>query len=195
MRNFLNHIRKKLLLRDHVCPWWLAYTWDNRFRTLFQNPEKILGQYVHRGMTILDVGCGMGFFSISMARLVGERGRVIVAVDLQEKMIDIVRKRSEEAGISERIDARITSGDKLCIEEKIDFALTFWMVHEVPDKEKFIEEIYGTLKSPGKYLIVEPKIHTSRKQYDSILEMCNRTGFREIENPPVALSRTALFEK
>lgn len=190
----MSFLRNKLLFGDHVCPWWLAYTWDNRFRNLFQNPEKILGQYVHRGMTVLDVGCGMGFFSIGMARLVGEEGRVI-AVDLQEKMIDIVRKRSELAEISERIDARITSGNNLCVEEKVDFALTFWMVHEVHDKEKFIEEIYGTLKSPGTYLIVEPKIHTSRKQYDSILEMCNRAGFREIENPPVALSRATLFEK
>ncbi len=96
MRKFLSFLRNKLLFGDHVCPWWLAYTWDNRFRNLFQNPEKILGQYVHRGMTVLDVGCGMGFFSIGMARLVGEEGRVI-AVDLQEKMIDIVRKRSELA--------------------------------------------------------------------------------------------------
>ena len=190
----MSFLRNKLLFGDHVCPWWLAYTWDNRFRNLFQNPEKILGQYVHRGMTVLDVGCGMGFFSIGMARLVGEGGRVI-AVDLQEKMIDIVRKRSELAEISERIDARITSGNNLCVEEKVDFALTFWMVHEVHDKAKFIKQIYSTLKSAGKYLIVEPKIHTSGKQFDSILEMCTRTGFRAIENPPVALSRATLFEK
>ncbi len=190
----MSFIRNKLLFGDHVCPWWLAYTWDNCLRNRFQNPEKILGQYVHQGMTVLDVGCGMGFFSIGMARLVGDGGRVI-AVDVQEKMIEIVRKRSELAEISERINARITSGNNLCVEEKVDFALTFWMVHEVHDKEKFIEEIYGTLKSPGQYLIVEPKIHTSRKQYDSILEMCHRTGFRAIENPTVSLSRATLFQK
>jgi 2-polyprenyl-3-methyl-5-hydroxy-6-metoxy-1,4-benzoquinol methylase len=50
---------------EHICPWWLAYTFDNRFRHLFHNPEKMLGSYVSKGMTALDVGCGMGFFSSS----------------------------------------------------------------------------------------------------------------------------------
>ena len=50
---------------DHICPWWLAYTFDNPFRHFFHNPEKMLGSYVAKGMTVLDVGCGMGFFSIS----------------------------------------------------------------------------------------------------------------------------------
>jgi cyclopropane fatty-acyl-phospholipid synthase-like methyltransferase len=37
----------------------------------------MLGPYVKPGMTVLDVGCGMGFFSIGMARMVGDEGRVI----------------------------------------------------------------------------------------------------------------------
>jgi len=51
---------------DHICPWWFAYTFDNPFRRFFHNPEKMLGSYVSRGMTVLDVGCGMGFFSIGL---------------------------------------------------------------------------------------------------------------------------------
>ena len=50
---------------ENICPWWFAYTFDYRFRHLFHNPEKMLGSYVLKGMTALDVGCGMGFFSSS----------------------------------------------------------------------------------------------------------------------------------
>ena len=47
---------------DHICPWWFAYTFDNPFRRFFHNPEKMLDSYVSKGMTVLDVGGGMGFF-------------------------------------------------------------------------------------------------------------------------------------
>lgn len=80
----------------HVCPWWGGYFIDNPLR-LLHNAEKILGPYVKPGMTVMDVGCGMGFFSIAMAQMVGDQGRVIAA-DLQEKMLDVLRRRAEKAG-------------------------------------------------------------------------------------------------
>ena len=57
-----------------VCPWWLAYTFDNRLRRLLYKPEMVLKPYVNPGMTLLDLGCGMGFFSIAMASLAGDTG-------------------------------------------------------------------------------------------------------------------------
>ena len=68
----------------HVCPWWGGYFIDNPIRRLFHNPEKIVGPYVGPGMTAMDVGCGMGFCSIAMAKIVGDSGQVI-AVDLQQE--------------------------------------------------------------------------------------------------------------
>ena len=87
---------------NHICPWWLAYTFDNRFRNFFHNPEKMLGSYVTEGMTVLDIGCGLGFFSIGLAKLVGEKGCVIAA-DVQSKMLSILYKRAEKAGVSDKI--------------------------------------------------------------------------------------------
>ncbi len=65
------HFREKEgnQMSPHVCPWWGGYFIDNRFRRILHKPEKILDPYVRRGMTVLDFGCGMGFFSIAMARL------------------------------------------------------------------------------------------------------------------------------
>jgi cyclopropane fatty-acyl-phospholipid synthase-like methyltransferase len=48
---------------------------ENPIRRLLHNPEKILGPYVKPGMTVMDVGCGMGFCSIAMAKMVGEDGK------------------------------------------------------------------------------------------------------------------------
>ena len=60
----------------HVCPWWGGYFIDNPLRRLLHNPEKIIGPYVRPGMTVMDVGCGMGFCSIAMAKIVGDmRGK------------------------------------------------------------------------------------------------------------------------
>ena len=56
----------------HACPWWGGYFIDNRLRRLFHKAEKIVGPYLGPGMTVMDVGCGMGFFSIAMAEMVGD---------------------------------------------------------------------------------------------------------------------------
>ena len=69
----------------HVCPWWGGYFIDNRFRRLLHDPQAILAPHVQPGDSALDFGCGMGFFSIGIARIVGDEGWVI-AVDLQQQM-------------------------------------------------------------------------------------------------------------
>jgi ubiquinone/menaquinone biosynthesis C-methylase UbiE len=79
----------------HVCPWWLAYTFDNRLRRLIHNPQKILSGYVQEGMTVMDIGCGMGYFTLGLAELVGDAGQVL-AVDLQQQMLDIMMKRATQ---------------------------------------------------------------------------------------------------
>jgi 2-polyprenyl-3-methyl-5-hydroxy-6-metoxy-1,4-benzoquinol methylase len=87
MALFMAKIIDKLFSRDdHVCPWWMAWTFDNPLRKLYQDPERILGSFVRDGMTVADIGCGMGYFSVAMAKMVGPGGRVL-SVDLQEKML------------------------------------------------------------------------------------------------------------
>ena len=51
---------------SHVCPSWCGFFIDNPLRRLIHNPTKIFGPYVQPGMTVMDVGCGMGLFSIAM---------------------------------------------------------------------------------------------------------------------------------
>ena len=79
--------------KGHVCPWWFCFTFDNALRRLFHNPEAILSPYIRPGFTAINVGPGMGFFTVAMCRLAGKEGRVIAA-DLQQKMLDGVARRA-----------------------------------------------------------------------------------------------------
>jgi cyclopropane fatty-acyl-phospholipid synthase-like methyltransferase len=178
----------------HVCPWWLAYTFDNPIRKLFHKPRKMLSPYVKEGMSVMDVGCGMGFFSIGMAKMVGDNGNVI-AVDLQQKMLDIMLKRAKHAGLADRISPHHCKPDIIEILGRVDFILTFWMVHEVDHQKDFFSQL-GTILAPGgKLLMAEPKMHVSAEDVEKTIEIALSTGLRLQEQPAIRFSHTALFEK
>jgi ubiquinone/menaquinone biosynthesis C-methylase UbiE len=177
----------------HICPWWLAYTFDNPFRRFFHNPEKMIGSYVSKGMTVLDVGCGMGFFSIGLAKLVGDTGCVIAA-DVQPKMLGVLQRRSEKVGVSSVIRLHKTKPNDLKIQTPVDFILAFWMVHEVPDPKLFFHQIRACLKINGKILIVEPKFHVSAKRFQEMLVFAQASGLNFCEAPSIMFSRSAVFK-
>jgi ubiquinone/menaquinone biosynthesis C-methylase UbiE len=132
-----------------VCPHWVGYLLASPVRRLFQNPEKILRPYVEDGMAAVDIGCAMGFFSLPLARMVGEKGKV-VCVDVQEKMLQSLRKRARKAGLAERIIIHLCPQDSLSLnafERQIDFALAFAVIHEVPDAFNFFCEVSRAVKS------------------------------------------------
>ena len=176
-----------------ICPCWIAYTFDNPLRLLFHSSEKILGPYVADGMKVLDVGCGMGFFSIGIAKLVGDKGCVI-ATDVQQKMLNILEKRAEKTGVSDRIRIHRCELNKLGVETTVDFILAFWMVHEVPDTNIFFRQIRSCLKPNGKILIAEPMFHVSSKRFQEILASAQESGLSYCETPCLRFSRSAVLE-
>jgi ubiquinone/menaquinone biosynthesis C-methylase UbiE len=178
----------------HICPWWLAYTFDNRLRHFFHNPAKMLGAYVSKGMTVLDVGCGIGFFAIGLAKLVGDKGRVIAA-DVQPKMLEVMQKRSEKNGLSSIIRPHKSEPNRLGVDTPVDFILAFWMLHEVPDPKLFFHQIWACLKSNGMILIVEPKFHVSSKHFQDTAELARESGLNFCETPSIKFSRSVIFKK
>ena len=177
-----------------VCPWWLCYSFDNPLRRLFHNTDRLLSPYVKTGMTVVDIGCGMGYFTIGLARLTGPEGKVI-AVDLQQQMLDAVGRRSRRARVADRIVLHRCSKEKLGVKDSADFVLVFWMAHEIQDKSRFFREILALLKTRGKLLLVEPKAHVTPKSFERTVAVCRETGFHVLEEPPVALSRAFLLER
>ena len=181
--------------QTRVCPIQLADSLDNKLRQWLQNPRKILEPYVSDGMIVLDVGCGPGFFSIELARLVGPSGRVIAA-DLQQGMLDKLAAKIRGTDLSTRMDLVKCDSSNLNISESVDFILTFYMVHEVPDQAAFFRQLFQLLRDTGKILMVEPKMfHVSRSQFRKTVRQAEAVGFVSFPGPKLLMSWSAVLMK
>ncbi len=176
----------------HICPWWGGYFIDNPLRRLVHNPDKILAPHVLPGMTVMDVGCGMGLFSIAAAKIVGDRG-LVIAVDLQQRMLDVLWRRGVAAGVANRIRVHKCEADRLGVETQVDFALAMMMVHEVPDQRRLLGEIRKCLKRGGNLLLAEPKIHVPGKAFAETVALATDVGLKVVEEPKVRCCRAAVF--
>ena len=181
--------------RNHrVCPVERAGSLDNRFRKWLQNPQKILSPYIKKGMTVLDIGFGPGFFSIDMAHLVGESGRVI-ALDLQEGMLQKLQEKIQGTELEKRFTLQKCEKDRICISEDVDFIRVFYMFHEVTNQDDFLKEIGSILKPNGQVLIVEPPFHVSKSAFKEMIRKAQKTGLVLIENPKVFLSKAVVLKR
>jgi len=180
-------------INSKTCPVELAGGLDNQIRRLLQNPGKILQPYIREGMTVLDMGCGPGFFSIEIAKMVKASGKVIAA-DLQEGMLEKVRNKIRGTELEQRIEIHKCADDKIGVTENVDFVLVFYVIHEVPDQERLLEELKSILKPGGKIFIIEPKFHVSKKAFEAMVERIKRMGFDIIDSPKIFFSRTVLLK-
>jgi ubiquinone/menaquinone biosynthesis C-methylase UbiE len=178
--------------QNRVCPAEHSGWLTSSARKLGNNPRRILKGLVSPDQTAVDLGSGPGFFSLPLAEMVGETGRVI-AVDVQEEMLAKLRARAQKAGLAPRIQLHRARPDAIGLAERADFALAFYMVHEVPDKESFIREVYGIVKEGGRFLMVEPMGHVSKAQFAQTVELAKQAGFVPAGEPRVAFSRAILF--
>ena len=175
----------------HTCPWWFEYALDNPLRRRLHDTRAILSRFVRQGDTVVDVGIGFGICTLPLADLVGPQGRVI-AVDIQQKMLDATRRRAQRRGLADRIEFRKAEQDSLGISSQVDFVNAFWMFHEVANKRGVLGEIRGMLRSGGRLLITEPKGHVSPGLFEKITRLVRESGFRVSEGPKVRLSRSII---
>jgi ubiquinone/menaquinone biosynthesis C-methylase UbiE len=175
-----------------TCPVEIAGGLDNSIRRFLQNPQKLLKPFIGEGMTVLDLGCGPGFFSIEIAKLLGNSGKVIAA-DLQEGMLEKVNKKIRGTILEQRIELHKCQSNKVGVVEKVDFILAFYMIHEVQDPDKLFNELKSILKPNGRIYIIEPKIHVSGKSFDEMTLKLEAIGFNIIDRPKVFFSRTLLL--
>ncbi|GAB6093954.1 class I SAM-dependent methyltransferase [Desulfatiferula olefinivorans] len=179
--------------RHRVCPVERSGRLDGRLRAWVQNPEKILSPYVKEGMRALDVGCGPGFFTLPMARLVGGSGRV-VACDLQTGMLEKVAGKIENSPLRERIILHPCTETALGLTGLFDFAVAFYVVHELPDQQAFFDELAGLMAPGGRFLMVEPPMHVSRKAFTASLAAAARSGLTVTGRPRFFLGMGAVLE-
>lgn len=184
-------LHRALQWGPRTCPWWLAYTFDNPLRGLVHDPAAILGDLVRPGYRVVDVGCGLGFFTMAMAELVGPGGRV-VAVDLQREMLQGARRRAERRGLADRIEFRYCGPDRLGVEGPVDFVLAFWMVHEVSRPDAFVAEVRSLLGPAGRLLVAEPRGHVPASLFAATVRRLADAGFEVGSGPPIRFSRSVV---
>ncbi len=185
-------------MSQRICPWWLGYLLASPVRRwLGQNPFKILSPYVREGMTVLEPGPGMGFFTIALAQLVGATGRVIAA-DVQPKMIEGLKTRAARANVFDRIDCRVCSAETMGLNDlvgKIDFTLAFAIVHEFPDADRFFDEVARATKPQGRVLLAEPKGHVDELKFEAELRSAAAVSLHVESKPTIPRSHAALLVK
>ena len=197
MKNLTQAAGGGVPMPKHICPWWVGYFLMNPLRRFAHNPRKTLGAYVSPGMTVLELGPGRGFFTIDLARLVGPTGRII-AVDIQPRMLKAVERRASKEGLLERVELRLGGNDASWAEGltgKVDFALAFFVMHEVPDVPGYCRLIKNALVGGGRLFVAEPKMHVSACDYAGTVEAARQAGFEIVGHPKVRRGRATVFRK
>jgi ubiquinone/menaquinone biosynthesis C-methylase UbiE len=177
-----------------ICPVWFAWVINNPLRRWLHRPEEILGRLIAPGFTVVELGCGSGPFTIALAKMVGSSGRVIAA-DVQPAMLAKVQRRVAQAGVQDRVELHVCGREHIGLSAHVDFVLAFWMVHEVANAVALFAEMHEALNANGKLLLVEPKLHVGRRDFEKEVDAALGVRFDLLARPSVRLSRAALFAK
>ncbi|MBN1849475.1 MAG: class I SAM-dependent methyltransferase [Deltaproteobacteria bacterium] len=134
----------------------MAAIMESRFRYRFFGPTRILqGADIEPGQTVLEVGCGTGFFTLPAARLLGEQGS-LVAMDILPISVEAVTKRVQTANLK---NVRVVQGDALNTQiaaESLDAVLIFGVIPApMLPMEQLLTEMKRILK-PGGTMAVWP---------------------------------------
>jgi ubiquinone/menaquinone biosynthesis C-methylase UbiE len=165
-------------------------------RKFQHDPYKILGPHIKQGMTVMDYGCAMGYFSIPLAKMTGSKG-MVYCVDIQEKMLVKLKKRAVKQGVSPVIKTLMV-GKNYNISElknKLDFALLFMVAHEVTDPANLFNDLFTMLKPGGKILFFEPRGHVKPEDFEKSLILAKSAGFKISEEKLKPKSLSAFLVK
>ncbi len=184
-------------MEHRLMPWWYGYFLINPFRKYWHNTNQLLGNYLSPGMNVVDYGCAMGYFSLTMARIVGPSGKVY-AFDIQPQMIVRLLKRASKSGLSQQVDARLVAGNKIIFQDLkglIDFELLFAVAHEVEDRAALFVELFRMMKPDGLLLFAEPVGHVSNDEFRQSVALAESSGFVQIEELEIRNSNAVLLKK
>lgn len=109
---------------------------------------------IRPGLTICDMGCGNGFYTLQMAKMTGAQGRV-VGVDVQPEMLGLLRDRMEAQGLENIIPILGSYHNPHLPPASIDLILLVDVYHEFSHPEQMLAAMRASLKPQGKIVLVE----------------------------------------
>lgn len=137
-------------------PHQLAWTLDHPWRLKYRNPAEDVGLYgCGAGMAVLDVGCGVGLYTVALAERVGDSGQVH-AVDLQAPLLEQARQRVVGAGLERRVRFHHAGAYQLPLPDaSIDLAVMVATLSQIPNRLLALAELSRVLKPEGRLAISE----------------------------------------
>ncbi|MBN1187527.1 MAG: class I SAM-dependent methyltransferase [Bacteroidales bacterium] len=182
------------LFNTHLHPMEKAGALESRFRLFLQNPRKILRKYIHSGMTVLDLGCGTGYFTLEIAKLLNNSGKVI-ASDVQKGMLELLRQKILNSELQILIEIHNNQENAIFLTEKVDFILAFYSFHEMKYIDSIICDLTRIIKPETMIFISEQKFHVSKNTFNKIIEKMENSGFEICERPVIFFSRTVIMKQ
>lgn len=127
---------------------------NEKRRELLPPKQTLINLHLHKGDIMADIGCGIGYFSIPASKIVGNIGKIF-AIDIQPEMLHDVEFKIRENNIS-NIKIVLTEENNLKLDDnKVNFAFVSNVLHEIYEKESFLNEVKRILSPDGKIAIVE----------------------------------------
>jgi len=165
----------------HGAPWLIRTEREEEER-----PSDAIAQLnLQPGMVVCDLGCGNGFYSLTMAKLVAPNGRVL-AVDIQAEMLHLLELRSKDTGLDNVVPILSTVADPKIPDDSVDMLLLVDVYHEFSHPQQMLAGIRKGLKPTGLIALLEYReedrtvpikpLHKMSKQ--QIIKEYNANGFR-----------------
>ncbi|WP_087018672.1 class I SAM-dependent methyltransferase [Thaumasiovibrio subtropicus] len=164
---------------------------NRRWRHWLQNPFDLFAPYIKPGMKVMDFGCGGGFALQALHRLTGEFGEVW-AVDCQQGMLNIAQQTYNAANIEFSLYEEGKGIGCEVYQESVDFAVAFYVIHEVGDVTQVMKDITAALRPGGQLLLIEFWFDRRIPEY---LEAATQLGMQVQDGPKVFLSKSFLLCK
>jgi ubiquinone/menaquinone biosynthesis C-methylase UbiE len=177
-------------------PHQMAGALDHPLRMRYRDPGATLADYgIAPDMTILDLGCGTGTFTLELARMVGEGGR-IHAVDLQQPLVDRTRQRLAAAGLQDRVHLHCCGAEVLPLSaESVDLAVMIATLPQIPDRFAALSEVQRVLKVGGRLVISEELPDPAYVFPHLARQWAEEAGFRFVTQHGTFFCYSILLEK
>lgn len=144
------------------------------------------------GQVVCDMGCGNGFYTVQLARLVGEKGRVL-AVDIQPEMLHMLEERAKAEGLSNIELIEGTPVDPKLPPKGVDLILLVDVYHEFSHPEPMLSAMRGSLKGGGRIALVEFRLEDPQVPIKLLHKMSKKQILKEF--PPNGFRLVEQFDK
>ncbi|MBD3167079.1 methyltransferase domain-containing protein [bacterium] len=182
-------------LGNHMIPPEMAKGLLHPLRFLVERPKKQLARVVRPGDTVVELGCGSGYFTRYLSHMVGAQGRVI-AVDVQPDMLSVARAYINGKAGPGRIDYHLSANGTLGLElSNADTVVLIHTLHEAAGTETFLAETVALLRSSGRLLFMEPKIEVPPDLFAWEIKLLEEAGLTKESTFTSLFGRGAVFGK